>query len=251
MNKESNMTEQEFLDQYDANRYEKPSVTADILIFAMNEEHHLELLLIKRAGHPFQGKWAVPGGFVGITESVDEAARRELLEETGLNDIYLEQLYTFGAVDRDPRMRVISVAYMALISRKRLAPRAGDDAAEAKFFRVYMDNWMLKFKADDGTELLVEDLAFDHKDVIQMGLTRLAGKVDYTGIAFELLEDKNCFTIYELQRVYECIKGVSLDAGNFRKFFKARFLDEGLVRELESVSKKYSKKPSKCFAYKR
>ena len=250
MKKENDLTEDEFLKQYNPDKYKKPSVTADILIFSMNEECQLELLLIQRGGHPYQGKWALPGGFVGISESIDDAARRELVEETGLKDIYLEQLYTFGSVNRDPRMRVISVAYMALLSKRKITPKAGDDAAAAKFFRVYMDNWMLKFKAEDGTELTVDDLAFDHREVIQMGLTRLAGKVDYTDIAFELLEDKSCFTIYELQRIYECIKGAPIDAGNFRKLFKNRFIKDGLVKELEMVSKRFSKKPSKCYEYK-
>ena len=250
MKKERDLTEEEFLKQYNPDQYEKPSVTADILIFSMNENYQLELLLIQRGGHPFQGKWALPGGFVGINESIDDAAKRELLEETGLRDIYLEQLYTFGDVNRDPRMRVISVAYMALLSKNKMTPNAGDDAAAAKFFRVYMDNWELRFKASDGTELTVDDLAFDHKEVIQMGLTRLAGKVDYTDIAFELLNSKNYFTIYELQKIYECIKGTPMDAGNFRKLFKSRFIDSGRVKEMGTVSQKFSKKPSKCYGYK-
>lgn len=251
MKKEADMTEDEFLAQYNPGKYEKPSVTADILIFSVNEECHLELLLIRRGGHPFKGKWALPGGFVGMNESVEDAARRELQEETGLQDIYLEQLYTFGAVERDPRMRVISVAYVALLPKKKMTPKAGDDASEAKVFRVYMDNWMLKFKSDDGTELTCADLAFDHKEIIQMGLSRLANKVDYTNIVFELLEDKKSFTIYELQLIYERIKGIPMDAGNFRKLFKSRYIDTGLVVETESVSNKYSRKPSKCYAYTR
>lgn len=251
MKKETDLTEKEFLAQYNPGQYEKPSITADVLIFSMNEECHLELLLIRRGGHPFQGKWALPGGFVGMEESVDDAAGRELLEETGLQGIYLEQLYTFGAVERDPRMRVISVSYIALLSKKKMTPKAGDDASDAKFFRVYMDNWMLKFKAEDGTEITGTDLAFDHKEIIQLGLTRLAGKADYTDIAFELLEDKNHFTIYELRLIYECIKGIPMDAGNFRKLFKTRYIDTGLVVELDFISSKHSRKPSRCYAFKR
>ena len=129
------MTEEEYLKTYNPNKYEKPSVTTDILIFTVNENHELELLLIKRGGHPYKGKWAIPGGFVNMTESLDDGAKRELKEETGLSgDYHLEQLYTFGGVNRDPRMRVISVAYMALIPKAALLPRAGDDAAEAMFF---------------------------------------------------------------------------------------------------------------------
>ena len=116
---QNGLTEAEFIRQYDPNRYEKPAVTVDMLIFTVNPEKDdsLELLMIERGGHPFLGKWAIPGGFVEMEESLEEAAARELKEETDLSDIYMEQLYTFGDVGRDPRMRVISVAYMALVPK--------------------------------------------------------------------------------------------------------------------------------------
>lgn len=135
---ERGMSEEEFLAQYDPGDYERPAVTVDMLIFTVNPERRyaLELLLIERGGHPFLGKWAIPGGFVDMEESLEEAAVRELREETGLSDIYMEQLFTFGDVGRDPRMRVISVAYMALLSKERLRPVAGDDAAKVCWFTV-------------------------------------------------------------------------------------------------------------------
>ncbi len=243
------MTEKEFLASYNPDQYKKPSVTADILVFTMNESHSLELLLIKRGGHPFAGKWAIPGGFVNLEESVDDAAKRELQEETGVSDIYLEQLYTFGEVDRDPRMRVISVAYIALVPKEKLQFAAGDDASEAKLFEISLDNWELKFKSEDGTKLNVNDLAFDHEKIIQMGLKRLAGKLDYTDIAFELLEDKHCFSIYELQQIHEAIKGKALNASNFRRVFKSRYLNEGIVTELNETSTKHSAREAKCYRF--
>ena len=131
------LTEEEFLKNYRPGDYERPSVTVDMLIFAVdNREESIRLLLIKRKNHPFLGCWALPGGFVEITESLRDAAARELEEETGVKGMYLEQLYTFGETGRDPRSRIISVAYMAVIDGSGLKVQAGDDAAEAEWFRV-------------------------------------------------------------------------------------------------------------------
>ena len=244
------MTEKEFLQTYDSSKYEKPSVTVDILIFTINQDMELELLLIKRGAHPFKDKWALPGGFVNMKESLDEAARRELREETGADgEFHLEQLYTFGTVDRDPRMRVISVAYMALVPKTSIKLKAGDDAAEAEFFQAAVHNWEVTFRSQSGKVISMEDMAFDHAEIIRTGLKRLAGKLDYTDIAFELLEDKNNFTIGELQKIYECIKGQTLNTGNFWKSFKKKYVDEKIVIETEHLSQRFSKKPSKCYRY--
>ena len=172
---QNGMTETEFLRQYDPDRYEKPAVTVDMLIFTVNPErdYSLELLMIERGGHPYLGKWALPGGFVEMNESLEEAAARELKEETGLSDIYMEQLFTFGDVDRDPRMRVISVAYMALVSKDKLHPVAGDDAANVKWFTIETqedDSLILLAK---GVTLTEESIAFDHEKVIKTARLRL------------------------------------------------------------------------------
>lgn len=133
---EEGLTEKEFLLQYRPGNYERPSVTVDMLIFAVDEELEAEVLLIKRKNHPCIGQWAIPGGFINLDESLEEAAARELEEETGLKGICLEQLFTWGNVKRDPRTRVISVSYMAAVPKDQLSPTAGDDAAEACWFRV-------------------------------------------------------------------------------------------------------------------
>ena len=206
---QNGLTEAEFIRQYDPNRYEKPAVTVDMLIFTVNPEKDdsLELLMIERGGHPFLGKWAIPGGFVEMEESLEEAAARELKEETDLSDIYMEQLYTFGDVGRDPRMRVISVAYMALVPK-------------AKWFTV-------KPGADDRLTLLSEDvclseedIAFDHEKVIKTALQRLKNKVEYTDIAFELAGEE--FTLTHLQSIYESVLGRQLHKPNFRRWIVDR-----------------------------
>ena len=139
-------TEAEFLKNYDSSKYEKPSVTVDVLIFTILnkktdnyrklDDKKLSLLLVKRGGHPFKGKWAIPGGFVNMNESLEEGAKRELKEETNVENVYLEQLYTYGDVNRDPRTRVISSVYMALVNSDRLNVKAGDDASDAKWFNI-------------------------------------------------------------------------------------------------------------------
>jgi len=243
------MTEQEFLKSYNPDAYEKPSVTADILIFTINNARKLELLLIKRGGHPYKGKWALPGGFVNMKESLDEAAARELKEETGLDDIYLEQLYTFGSVNRDPRMRVISVAYIALVPKDSIHAIAGDDAAEVAMFEISEQNGILTLHSSEtGDVLSAEDLAFDHADVILTGIKRLKGKLSYTDIAFELLADKYSFTLFELKNIYEAILGEELDYPNFRRQIQSKYIQTGILKKLEET-KRNAIRPSACYAY--
>ena len=148
------MNEKKFLSQYDSSKYEKPSVTVDTLIFSIhkNQEHNarklperqLQILLVKRKEHPYKGQWAIPGGFVKMDESLGQAANRELMEETGLHIGYMEQLYTWGDVNRDPRMRVISVSYMALIDGDKSSLEAGDDAEEAEWFTIKIKTLSMK-----------------------------------------------------------------------------------------------------------
>ena len=172
-------------------------VTVDIVIFTIQEQV-LKVLLVKRLIPPFVGQCAIPGGFVLEDEDLDEAALRELREETGVSDVYLEQLYSFGKVDRDPRGRVVTVAYFALISADRMLT-AGSDAAEAAWYAV-----------DD-----LPPLAFDHSEIVEYALERLRNKLEYTTVGFQLLPPK--FTLTELQAVYEAILGKNLDKRNFRR----------------------------------
>jgi 8-oxo-dGTP diphosphatase len=179
-------------------KYARGALAVDCVVFGF-DEGELKVLLIQRGAEPFRGGWALPGGFVRVDESLDEAARRELAEEAGLREVFLEQLYTFGRVDRDPRERVVSVAYFALVKLAAFDTRAATDAADARWFPVSQ----------------VPELAFDHGDILAAALTRLKGKVRYQPIGFELLPGK--FTLSQLQHLYEAVLETRLDKRNFRK----------------------------------
>lgn len=178
--------------------YPRPALTVDCVVFGFDAQATLQVLLIQRDLPPYQGQWAFPGGFVEQDESLEVAARRELQEETGVEDIFLEQLYTFGAPDRDPRDRVVSVAYYALVSLADHPLQANTDARDAAWFAL--------------EEL--PSLAFDHQQILDVAIARLRGKVRYEPIGFELLPEK--FTLTQLQKLYEIILGRSLDKRNFR-----------------------------------
>ena len=186
-------------------------VTVDIVIFTIRDGD-LQVLLVRRGIEPFKGRWAIPGGFVHENESLEEAALRELREETGVVDVYLEQLYSFGEPRRDPRGRVVTVAWFALVDAER-ALEAGTDAAEARW-------WPMGARPA---------LAFDHASILDYALERLRNKLEYTTVGFQLLPDK--FTLGELQRVYEAILGRNLDKRNFRR--KIALL--GIVKPLDEL----------------
>ena len=178
-------------------RYHYPAISVDVIIFTLRE-NDLQMLLVQRKHPPFEGRWAIPGGFVGGKESLEAAARRELKEETGVHDVYLEQLYTFGDPKRDPRGRVITVAYFALVPSP-LAVEAGSDASDARWWSVYE----------------LPRLAFDHNSILKYALQRLRYKLEYTAAGFQLLPDN--FTLTEIQKAYEIILGEPLDKRNFRR----------------------------------
>jgi 8-oxo-dGTP diphosphatase len=207
---------------------ERPAVTVDVVIFSLRDGD-LKVLLIRRAAPPFKGKWAIPGGYVHPDEALDEAAQRELEEETGLPDVYLEQLYTFGAPKRDPRGRVITVAYFALVSDD-VTVRAGDDAAEAAWHSVYD----------------LPDLAFDHAEILSYALQRLRYKLEYTAVGFELLPNE--FTLTELQTAYEIVLGEKLDKRNFRR----RILEAGILAETSKYREGEGQgRPAQLYRYKK
>ncbi len=179
--------------------YPKPAVTVDCVVFGLDQDQILKVMLIKRNIPPFEGKWALPGGFIHLEESLEEAAMRELQEETGIKEIFLEQLYTFGSVNRDPRDRVITVSYYALINLTEQKIKATTDAREAQWFSI--NN--------------IPKLAFDHDQILDIALKRLQGKLRYEPIGFELLPTK--FTLSQLQKLYETVLGKNLDKRNFRR----------------------------------
>lgn len=240
--------EQDFILNYDSSIYEKPSVTVDNLIFRVFNGK-LQVLLIRRKEFPYKDKWALPGGFVNINESIKSAAYRKLKEKTGVDKVYLEQLYTFGDVDRDPRMRVVSVAYFSLISPLDIKElKAGEDAYEASFFSIEHENKDIYLTNETSNEkLLIEDLAFDHEKILKLALDRMSGKVMYTDIAFYLLRDKEKFTIFELKNIYELLLNKKLDLPNFRKFFIREYVNSNKVVEYKKVK---STSNRMCMSYK-
>ncbi|WP_286078044.1 NUDIX hydrolase [Thomasclavelia cocleata] len=279
-------TEEEFLANYDANKYEKPSVTVDMLIFTINKtksenyralsNKSLQILMVKRKDYPYKDKWAIPGGFAKIDENIKDSALRELKEETNLDNVYMEQLYTWGDVGRDPRTRVVSVSYMALANKEELDVKAGDDAAEANWFDVSytLDNvtnedgiekkdYILQLKNDEVTlqatirenktinhniidikyEIINNgDIAFDHAKIIAYALYRLKTKVEWSDIAFHLMPDE--FTIGDLQDTYSLILGKELIAPNFRRKMKPMLIDIG--KESEDIA---GHRPAKLFKF--
>ncbi len=204
--------------------YPHPAVTVDIVIFTVRNDA-LKVLLIKRAFEPFQGEWALPGGFVNLDESLEEAARRELEEETGVSGVYLEQLYTFGQPDRDPRERVITVAHYALIPSDKLELRAATDAEGVSWYGI-----------DE-----LPELAFDHAKILRMAMQRLAAKLEYSTIAFQLMPES--FTLTELQHVYELIGQEPIDKRNFRK----RVLALGVIEETGEEKREGPHRPAKLY----
>ena len=231
-NKRSTKEEIDFLKTYDASEYERPSVTADIVVLTLDSSDELSILLIKRGEYPFKGCWAIPGGFLQAgKESIDEAAARELKTETNIDNVYLKQLYTFGNPGRDPRTTVISVAYTALVPKHMLDIKAGDDAQDARLFKIKYDVNRIVF-TNDGLTITESDLAFDHNEIIRMAITRLRNRIDYEDDAFSLLKNKNEFTISELKRIHETIKNRSLDLPNFRKTFLRDYVSSGKVKDL-------------------
>ena len=237
-------SEQQYLENYDPSQFEHPSVTVDILIFTVSDKK-LRLLLIRRNEHPFLGKWAVPGGFLRMDESAEEAASRRIREEAGVEGVHLEQLYTFSAVDRDPRTRVISIAYLATVPSGKLRFLAGAGADEASLFEVTGigeegsgeqpemggDEDTLLLTGPDGTQITGKDLAFDHSQIIRTAVTRMRGKLGYTDLAFGFIEDPSSFTLTQLRLIHEAILDHSLDIGNFRRTIKREYEAAGRIAE--------------------
>jgi 8-oxo-dGTP diphosphatase len=200
-------------------------VTVDVVIFTI-QESRLGVLLVRRGIPPFEGAWAIPGGFVLPEEGLEQAARRELEEETGVREVYLEQLYSFGNPGRDPRGRVVTVAYYALISPERKI-QAGSDAAEARWWPM------------DG----LPELAFDHAEILRYAHERLRNKLEYTTVGFQLLPES--FTLTELQQVYQAILGRPLDKRNFRR--KIDLL--GILTPLKEQRRQGPSRPARLYRF--
>jgi 8-oxo-dGTP diphosphatase len=206
--------------------YPRAALTVDCVVFGF-DEGELKVLLIQRGLAPFKGRWALPGGFVRVDETLDAAARRELAEETSVQNIFLEQLYTFGTVERDPRERVVSVAYYALVKLAEHTATGASDASDAAWYPV--------------TE--TPPLAFDHREILGLALNRLRAKVRYEPIGFELLPKK--FTLSQLQHLYEAVLQTQVDKRNFRK----KILGMDLLIPLDEHARTGAHRPAQLFRF--
>lgn len=268
-------SEEEFLKDYDSSKFEKLSMTTDVLIFSVSNEEStnyrktdkkkMSILLVKRDNYPFKDKWCLPGGFIDINENLDDAPIRILKNETNLDNIYLEQLYTFGTVDRDPRTRVVSTSYISLIDKNRLNNNLNSNAAwfDIVFYEeknnivdITLSNgdinidFTIKKKLREKTtdrysfEIVKnKDIAFDHVKVILSGLERLKNKIEYTDIVFNMMPEY--FTLSELQQVYEVILGKKLLDPAFRRIIAHK------VIKTNKMKTGGGHRPSYLFKYKK
>lgn len=235
--------EVDFLKAYDPASFDRPSVTADLVLLTVLEDA-LHALMIRRSEHPFLGAWSLPGGFVHMDESLEVAASRVLREKAGLSRIFLEQLYTFGEPTRDPRTRIISVAYMALVDSDRLL-KAQSHGHDVQLARVDV-SWAgeeggpAKLIGPDGKKL---SLAFDHADIVGLAVKRLRGKLDYTPVGFQLLPAT--FTLFQLQRVHEVILGHPLNKDSFRR----RMLASGQLKPTGHAQEDVGHRPAGLYRF--
>ena len=267
-------SEKEFLEAYDSSAFEKLSMTTDILILSISDEEqanyrktskkHMSVLLVKRDDYPFKDKWCLPGGFLDIKEDLEDCPRRILAKETNLHDIYLEQLYTYGSVNRDPRMRIVSTSYMALVDKNRLKDKLSENASwfnvnyfdEEDNVLVQLDNGKehLSFKikktlreqTTDRYSFEIEennDVAFDHPLVIWAGIERLKNKVSYTDVVFNMMPE--LFALGDLQQVYEVILNKKLLDPAFRRIIADK------VEKTEFTKTGGGHRPSALFRYKK
>jgi len=267
-------SEEEFLKDYNSDKFEKLSMTADILIFSVSNEEStnyrktdkkkMSILLVKRTNYPFKDKWCLPGGFIGYDEELDDAPIRILKKETNLDNIYLEQLYTFGSLDRDPRMRVVSTSYIALVDKNLLNNNLSENACWFDVTFYEEKNNIVDITLSNGNEIInfnikkvlrekttdrysfnvVKNdlLAFDHAKVILSGLERLKNKIEYTDIVFNMMPE--LFTLSELQQVYEVILGKKLLDPAFRRIIADK------VEKTEKMKTGGGHRPSYLFKYK-
>lgn len=266
-------SEEEFLKNYNVNDFKQLSMTCDILILSISDEDannyrkttkkHMSVLLVKRSDYPYKDKWCLPGGFLDISEDLEECPKRILKKETNLSNIYLEQLYTFGKVDRDPRCRVVSTSYMALVDKNRLENKIASNASwfnityfeEKNDILMILDNgtekleFKLKKKLKEQTtdrysfEIALNNaLAFDHPIVIYSGIERLKNKVNYTDIVFNMMP--KYFALGDLQQVYEVILNKKLLDPAFRRIIADK------VEKTEFTKTGAGHRPSALFKYK-
>lgn len=240
--------EARFLAQYDISKFDRPSVTVDVVLLTVRRGA-LSTLLVKRDQHPFRGHWVLPGTFVKLDEGLDVAAARVLAEKAGFGPVWLEQLYTFGAIDRDPRTRVISVAYYALVNYERFASAPSSRPSGSPLVRVLADVFVPWEGETGGAVDLLDDekavlsLGFDHAQIVGTAIKRIRGKLDYAPIGFQLLGER--FTLFELQQVHETVLGRTLNKDSFRR----RMLASGLLEATGEMQADVGHRPAELYRF--
>lgn len=235
--------ERAFLESYDASAYEHPSVSVDVALLTASEGA-LSTLVVQRVEPPHKGRWALPGGFVGMSESLEAAAFRVLRDKAGIDRVFIEQLYTFGDPNRDPRTRVITVAYYALIARAHFADVVTTDAKRC------LARIVVPWEGETGGPVQVEAeagaalaLAFDHADILGMAVKRIRGKLDYTPIGFQLLPET--FSLRQLQEVHETVLGRPVNKDSFRR----RMLASGLLEATGERQRDVEHRPAELYRF--
>ena len=238
-----NLEERAFLEQYDASHFEQLSLAVDIVLLTALKGN-LHVVLIRRNEHPAKGKWCLPGGFVQIKESLDTASERVIADKVGLTDVFVEQLYTFGNIDRDPRTRVVSVTYYALVHASRLlaSPTLDDDCRITKVVVPWEGEIDRAALVVDATGKQLE-LAFDHGDILGMTVKRIRGKLNYSSIGFQLLPER--FTLRRLQSVHETILGRKLNKDAFRR----RMLATHLLKPTGKREREVGHRPAELYRF--
>lgn len=233
-------SESDFLAAYDATKFPRPSVAVDVVLLTIDEER-LQTLLVRRLEHPDRDKWSLPGGFVRMEESLDATAARVISDKAGVSGVYLEQLYTFGDPKRDPRTRIISIAYYALVSPEQLRGIAiGADQCLAEIRVGWTGEKGGPVDAVDrrGAKLAI---AFDHRDIIGTAIKRLRGKLAYTPVGYALLAKR--FTLLQLQRIHEIINGSTVNKDSFRR----RMLASGELEETGAMQEGVGHRPAALY----
>ena len=222
-------------------------VTVDLLILTV-KAGRLNLLLSRRVAPPYEGCWALPGRFIGLDESAETTASKLMKEMLPVSDAFYEQLYTFTDLNRDPRGRVISIAYLVIVPWHRLEPLMRDDRLSFRCFRVQLRGNDLRLPGEKGKDLVPGDLAFDHGRIVRTGILRLQGKLNYTDIGFRFLENPASFSLSELQTVFEAVLDEKLDSSNFRRLILGRYEKTGRMKSVDRAEKQGRGRPSTLYS---
>ncbi len=221
-------------------------VAVDLMVLSVRDGR-LRLPLARRASPPYAGRWALPGRLIGMEESAETAVKALMEEMLPVGEAFFEQLYTFSAINRDPRGRVISTAYLVIVPWRRLESALERGGGLFQCFTAGLAGGALSLEGPDGAKLTAPDLAFDHGHIVALGIQRLRGKIDYTDIGFRFLNDCGAFSLAALQEVFEAVLDKPLDAGNFRRFIRSRYEETRRIEPINQAEKRGRGRPAALY----